>query len=420
MAGSQATRSPDVDAAVYGATSVAGGKSAAIGSTLRRSAAKVSRTTTDAAVDAGKTSASATGTAIKGRLAKAARASAVAAPAPTPASGVGRAGALLGKAASKAATPLTVIGGASQGYQAYTKAKADGQSTAQALGEGAKGAAPAAGGLAMGAALARAAPALAARMTPVGLVAMGAKAAYDGYQGYQQNGWSGAAQGAADSVTFGLASWAYGKGTEAAHAMQDAWAGKPSVNAGPPGASPTGGAPSPQQSGGEMPGMMRLGGPQEQGDRPKKPTSGEAFGVWDRMTTSMENGTMHKGVERQYGPMQDAMRHSVEKRGGGMFRALGAEKERSSPGPQGSLSPDQSRAFASANQHYADSHMTGHSPPSPDGGSVGAGAPGKTKQPPVNGLNGNSLRGFQIPKVQASAQAAKGNQYNGPDGDDTA
>lgn len=58
-----------------------------------------------------------------------------------------------------------------------------------------------------------------------------------------------------------------------------------------------------------------------------KPTSGQAFGVWDRMTASMESGTLHPKVERMYGPMQDAMRHSVEARGGGMLRAAQAGAE---------------------------------------------------------------------------------------------
>lgn len=51
------------------------------------------------------------------------------------------------------------------------------------------------------------------------------------------------------------------------------------------------------------------------------PTSADAFGTWDRMTNQMENGVMHPKVERMYGPAQDAMRHSIEQRGGAMKRA---------------------------------------------------------------------------------------------------
>ncbi len=40
------------------------------------------------------------------------------------------------------------------------------------------------------------------------------------------------------------------------------------------------------------------------------------------------------------------------------------------------------------------------------------------KQPAVNGPNGNGKRGFQIARVQAAAQAAKGNTYSGPEDDE--
>jgi hypothetical protein len=57
--------------------------------------------------------------------------------------------------------------------------------------------------------------------------------------------------------------------------------------------------------------------------------------------------------------------------------------------------------FNAANRHYEDSHMHSHAP----------------AQPPQPGVPSGKPRGFQIHKVQAAAQAAKGNQYNGPDDD---
>jgi hypothetical protein len=57
--------------------------------------------------------------------------------------------------------------------------------------------------------------------------------------------------------------------------------------------------------------------------------------------------------------------------------------------------------FNAANRHYEDSHMQSHAP---------------NQQPETTGPTGKP-RGFQIHKVQAAAQRAKGNQYAGPDDD---
>lgn len=117
-----------------------------------------------------------------------------------------------GNVMAKAATPLAVAGGASQAYNAFNDAKAHGGSNVDAAMAGAKAAAPTATGLTAGYALARLAPSVARLAGPIGLAAAGAKAIYDGYQGYEKNGVEGAIRGAADSLTFGLA----GKGFDAA------------------------------------------------------------------------------------------------------------------------------------------------------------------------------------------------------------
>ncbi len=57
--------------------------------------------------------------------------------------------------------------------------------------------------------------------------------------------------------------------------------------------------------------------------------------------------------------------------------------------------------FKAANRAYEDAHMQSH----------GA----EENGPPEYGINGNGMRGFQIPKVQAAAQRAKGNNYTGPE-----
>jgi hypothetical protein len=71
-------------------------------------------------------------------------------------------------------------------------------------------------------------------------------------------------------------------------------------------------------------------------------------------------------------------------------------------GSPGRARLDRSMAtFNQANRHYQDSHMQSHAPDQP-------------KQP---GVPSGKPRGFQIHKVQAAAQRAKGNQYTGPDDD---
>jgi len=66
-----------------------------------------------------------------------------------------------------------------------------------------------------------------------------------------------------------------------------------------------------------------------------------------------------------------------------------------------SMNPRASAAFNQANQHFEDSHPQSHADAQPQQAGEPRGKP----------------RGFQIHKVQAAAQAAKGNQYSGPDDD---
>ena len=65
------------------------------------------------------------------------------------------------------------------------------------------------------------------------------------------------------------------------------------------------------------------------------------------------------------------------------------------------MSPRETTAFNQAYQHFEASHLQSH-------------ADAKPQQP--GGPSGKP-RGFQIHKVQAAAQRAKGNQYTGPDDD---
>ena len=65
------------------------------------------------------------------------------------------------------------------------------------------------------------------------------------------------------------------------------------------------------------------------------------------------------------------------------------------------MSPRVSAAFNQANQHFEQSHLQSHADAQPQQPGVASGKP----------------RGFQIHKVQAAAQAGKGNQYTGPDDD---
>lgn len=52
-----------------------------------------------------------------------------------------------------------------------------------------------------------------------------------------------------------------------------------------------------------------------------KKARNDAFRAWDNVTTQMENGTLHPKAQRQLEPMQNAMRRSIERRGGAMGRA---------------------------------------------------------------------------------------------------
>jgi len=64
-----------------------------------------------------------------------------------------------------------------------------------------------------------------------------------------------------------------------------------------------------------------------------------------------------------------------------------------------SLSPHETAAFNQADQHFEQSQIQTHA------------------QTPQPGVPSGKPRGFQIHHVQAAAQAAKGNQYTGPDND---
>lgn len=108
--------------------------------------------------------------------------------------------------AARVMTPLAIAGGISNGVTAFNDAKANGQTTAEASMAAAKASAPTAIGLSAGAALAKLAPGLARVAGPIGLAATLGAAAYKGIQGYKSGGIKGAALGAADSLSFGLAS----------------------------------------------------------------------------------------------------------------------------------------------------------------------------------------------------------------------
>jgi hypothetical protein len=119
---------------------------------------------------------------------------------------------------------------------------------------------------------------------------------------------------------------------------------------------------------------------------PRDISDAQAFNAWDNVTNRMENNQLHPKVEKQLGPMQSAMRSSIEARGGAPKRAEQANAVQS---------------FNQANRHFEDSHMQSHSDAQPQQPGVPSGKP----------------RGLQIHHVQAAAQAAKGNQYTGPDDD---
>lgn len=210
-----------------------------------------------------------------------------------------------------------------------------------------------------------------------------------GYDAYEKGGSAldvakGAAWGAADQVTVGLASWAYGKGGQVAKGIGNSIvpsAHAQEAKAGGAQAKPTGWSP------GQIASENRA-------------TSAEIDGTGVGAVDVAKGGYHPKALDF-YGPADKALFDSRKARGiqgtpmpGEGLRMPGIIQQ---PTGRGSLSPDQSRAFNAAAQHYSDSHMTGHT----------------DKPPPENGPNGNGLRGFQIPKVQAAAQAAKGTNYQG-------
>lgn len=112
----------------------------------------------------------------------------------------------VGGAVMRAATPLAVIGGVSQGVVQFNKARIEGRPIGASISAGLQGAAPAAVGLGAGFTLAKLAPAAAKFAGPIGLAATVGKAVWDGYQGYKAAGGKGAVKGVADSLTFGMAS----------------------------------------------------------------------------------------------------------------------------------------------------------------------------------------------------------------------
>lgn len=285
-----------------------------------------------------------------------------------------------------------------------------------------------------------------------------------GYDAYEKGGSAldvakGAAWGAADQVTVGLASWAYGKGAQIAKGVgnavvppaqaQEAVVGKKS------GWSPgqiasenratsaevdsTGVGAVDVAKGGYHPKALEFYGPADKAlyasrkargvqDMPmpgagsqtpglvrqpaNTPSPGVQRDAWDTMLRG--NPDLAAQLKREGGDKfkpwdageqqrrMDAIHIGSGGRSDGRGQVNwglpsngGADTQRGS-----SLAPDQSRAFNAASQHYADSHMTGET---------------AQKQPPTYGPSGDGRRGFAIPKVQAAAQAAKGNQYDGPE-----
>ena len=75
---------------------------------------------------------------------------------------------------------------------------------------------------------------------------------------------------------------------------------------------------------------------------PRDKSDAQAFTAWDNVTNRMENNQLHPKVEKQLGPMQSAMRSSIEARGGSTKRAEQANAI---------------DAFNQANQHFEASHM---------------------------------------------------------------
>lgn len=194
-------------------------KAAAVGTVARRRLARMQ----DQGVDGGaalKSAATAKSAAIKSQQRRVAAKTnitntrlAVPATAVAPPTGLAP---KIGGAVMRAATPLAIIGGISQGVSDASKVFKAGGTLGASLAAGLQGAAPAAIGLGAGFALAKALPAAAKFAGPVGLIATAGKAVYDGVQGYKKGGASGAARGVADSLTFGMASKVGATVTEAA------------------------------------------------------------------------------------------------------------------------------------------------------------------------------------------------------------
>lgn len=256
-----------------------------------------------------------------------------------------------------------------------------------------------------------------------------------GYDAYEKGGGAldvakGAAWGAADQVTVGLASWAYGKGGQAAKGLGNAIA--PSAQAAETGVAKKQGW-SEHQAASENRATSHEIDSSGNGavDVAKGGYHPEALRFYEKADGALYQSRKARGIQgtpmpgegqRAPGLVQQpsnakarerAAQTELGKRGvkegtdayhEGMQHMRAGRVPKATPSSagaerSGSLSPDQSRAFNAAQQHYADSHMTGHA----------------DKQPPTYGDNGDGRKGFQIPKVQAAAQSAKGNKYEGPD-----
>jgi hypothetical protein len=196
----------------------------------------------------------------------------------------------------------------------------------------------------------------------------------------------GAAWGAADQVTLGMATWAYNKGVEILH------------DKGP---------------GGQMPPTDQMGNPTGQqpeydamgnftGNAPAAPAAAASKTVnpgpkWSpgQMTSENRNtsaelntnlpaldvarGGIHPAAQKFYGKGDEAMFHSAKARGLDKVpwpaQGGGAGKQSDAGQPaNGRLSTDQQRQYAQANAHYEQSHMAASSEPQPQ-----SDQPGKRK-----------------------------------------
>lgn len=130
-----------------------------------------------------------------------------------------------------------------------------------------------------------------------------------------------------------------------------------------------------------------IGQPFAQGAAPPVPPSGRA----EARGRIHEAIAMQRAYEDDNGTPTDRATFNLQRR-----QARQADHT-SAP----AMSPRENAAFKQANQHFEQSHLQSHSDAQPQQPGVASGKP----------------RGFQIHKVQAAAQAAKGNQYTGPDDD---